>query len=304
VPSWRDLREEAERSLASGGVENAATEARWMVENVSGYDAAELVAAEDEPVGNRPAAHLTELVGRRVAGEPLQYVLGSWTFLGLDLLVDERVLIPRPETEVTAGIAIDEAVRLGARRGRPDPWAGAATTYTVADLGTGSGAIALALAAELPDAAVWATDSSPDALAVARANLAGTGLPSTRVRLSTGSWFEALPEDLRGHLRLVVSNPPYVAEWELDALPPDLRREPRDALVSGPTGLEAIEVIVREAPVWLDPIGTLVCEIAPHQAEPASRAATAAGFGEALIRQDLTRRDRVLVARKREEGSG
>jgi release factor glutamine methyltransferase len=304
VPSWRDLRDEAERALASGGVENAATEARWMVEHVSGYDAAELVAAEDEPVGSRPAAHLTELVGRRVAGEPLQYVLGCWTFLGLDLLVDKRVLIPRPETEVTAQVAIDEAVRLGARRGRRDPWAGAATTYTVADLGTGSGAIALAMAADLPDAGVWATDSSPDALAVARANLAGTGLPSTRVRLSRGSWFEALPEDLRGHLRLVVSNPPYVAESEVDAVPPELRHEPRDSLVSGPTGLEVVEVIVREAPAWLDPVGTLVCEIAPHQAEPARRIATAAGFDEVLIRQDLTGRDRVLVARKLAEGSG
>jgi release factor glutamine methyltransferase len=298
VPSWRDLRKEAERALLSGGIEDAAAEARWMVEHVSGYDAAELVAAEDEPAGSRPAAHLTELVRRRTAGEPLQYVLGCWTFLGFDLLVDPRVLIPRPETEVTARIAIDEAVRLGARRGRPDPWAGAATTYTVADLGTGSGAIALALAAELPDAEVWATDSSEDALAVARANLAGTGLPSTRVRLSAGSWFGALPQTLRGRLRLVVSNPPYVAESELESLPTELRHEPRPALVSGPTGREAIEVILREAPAWLDPVGTVVCEVAPHQANAASQAAAMAGFDEILVQRDVANRDRVLVARK------
>jgi release factor glutamine methyltransferase len=298
VPSWRDLRKEAELALLSGGIEDAAAEARWMVEHVSGYDAAELVAAEDEPAGSRPAAHLTELVRRRTAGEPLQYVLGCWTFLGFDLLVDPRVLIPRPETEVTARIAIDEAVRLGARRGRPDPWAGAATTYTVADLGTGSGAIALALAAELPDAEVWATDSSEDALAVARANLAGTGLPSTRVRLSAGSWFGALPQTLRGRLRLVVSNPPYVAESELESLPTELRHEPRPALVSGPTGREAIEVILREAPAWLDPVGTVVCEVAPHQANAASQAAAMAGFDEILVQRDVANRDRVLVARK------
>src|SRR6266487_4698274 len=136
-----------------------------MVEHVSGFDATELVTAEDEPAPSRSTEHLTELAGRRVAGEPLQYVLGGWLFRGLDLLVDPRVVIPRPETEVTAQVAIDEAVRLGARRGRPDPWAGTATMYTVADLGTGSGAIALALAADLPDAGVWATDISPDALA-------------------------------------------------------------------------------------------------------------------------------------------
>jgi release factor glutamine methyltransferase len=298
MPNWRDLREEAERSLASAGVENAGTKARWIVEHVSGYDAAELVAAEDEPVGSRAAAQLAELVGRRVAGEPIQYVLGSWAFLGLDLLVDQRVLIPRPETEVTARVAIDEAVRLGARRGRPDPWAGAATTYTVSDLGTGSGAIALAVATELPDAEVWATDSSHDALAVARANLAGSGLPSTRVRLRAGSWFDALPKQLRGQLRLVVSNPPYVAESEFEELPAEPRHEPHGALVSGPTGLEAIDHIVREAPGWLDPVGTLVCEIAPPRSDAAREAADAAGFDEVLVQRDLAGRDRVLVARK------
>src|SRR5438876_622371 len=182
-----------------------------MVEHVSGFEAAELITAEDEPAPDRPAARLTELVGRRVAGEPLQYVLGGWLFRGLDLLVDPRVVIPRPETEVTAQVAIDEAVRLGARRGRSDPWSGAATAYAIADLGTGSGALALALASELPDAEVWGTDVTDDALAVARANLAGTGLPSTRVRLARGSWFDALPAALRGHVRLVVSNPPYLA---------------------------------------------------------------------------------------------
>jgi release factor glutamine methyltransferase len=297
VPSWRDLREAAERSLAAAGIENAGSEARWMVEHVSGFDAAELVTAEDEPATARPSAQLIDLLERRVAGEPLQYVLGCWLFRGTELLVDERVMIPRPETEVTAQVAIDEAVRLGARRGRPDPWAGAATTYVVADLGTGSGALALALAAELPDAEVWGTDVSADALAVARANAAGTGLASTRVRLALGSWFDALPPTLRGRLRLVVSNPPYVAESELADLPPELHHEPRGALVSGTTGLEAVEELAREAPAWLEPGGTFVCEIAPHQAEVATKVARAAGFEEVLIRRDLAGRDRVLVAR-------
>jgi release factor glutamine methyltransferase len=297
VPSWRDLRVDAERSLAAAGIDGAPSEARWMVEHVSGYDAAELVTAEDEPAPGRPADHLSELVGRRVAGEPLQYVLGCWLFRGMDLLVDPRVLIPRPETEITAQVAIDEVVRLGARRGRSDPWSGAATMYAIADLGTGSGALALALAGELPDAEVWGTDVSDDALAVARANLAGTGLPSTRVRLARGSWFDALPSRLRGCLRLVVSNPPYVAESELADLPAELQHEPRAALVSGATGMEAIEQIAREAPEWLDATGTFVCEIAPHLAEVATKVSTAAGFEEVLVRPDLAGRDRVLVAR-------
>ena len=297
MPTWRDLRVDAERSLAGAGIENASSEARWMVEHVSGFDAAELVTAEDEPATTRAAAQLDELVGRRTGGEPLQYVLGCWLFRGLELLVDPRVLIPRPETEVTAQVAIDEAVRLGARRGRPDPWAGAATSYAVADLGTGSGALALALAGELPDAEVWGTDVSEDALAVARANVAGTGLPSTRVRLAGGSWFEALPHALRGRLRLVVSNPPYIAESETADLPVELRHEPRRSLVSGPTGMEAIDELSRDAPAWLDTTGTFVCEIAPQRAEAAAKLATAAGFEQVLVRPDLAGRDRVLVAR-------
>jgi release factor glutamine methyltransferase len=297
VPTWRDLRIDAERSLAGTGVDNAPSEARWMVEHVSGFDAAELVTAEEEPATARAAAQLEDLIGRRARGEPLQYVLGGWLFRGLELLVDARVLIPRPETEVTAQVAIDEAVRLGARRGRPDPWAGAATTYTVADLGTGAGALALALAGELPDAEVWGTDVSEDALAVARANVAGTGLPSTRVRLAAGSWFDALPRALRGRLRLVVSNPPYVAESEVADLPVELQHEPRGALVSGPSGMEAIEELARDAPSWLEAAGTFVCEIAPQRSEAAAKIAAASGFEEVLVRPDLAGRDRVLVAR-------
>jgi release factor glutamine methyltransferase len=297
VPTWRDLRVDTERSLAGAGIQNAPTEARWMVEHVSGFDAAELVTAEDELATARAGAQLDDLTLRRAGGEPLQYVLGCWLFRGLELLVDPRVLIPRPETEVTAQVAIDEAVRLGARRGRPDPWAGAATTYAVVDLGTGSGALALALAGELPDAEVWGTDVSEDALAVARANVAGTGLPSTRVRLAAGSWFDALPRALRGRLRLVVANPPYVAQSEVADLPLELQHEPRRALVSGPTGMEAIEELARDVPAWLDSTGTFVCEIAPQRVEAAQKVATAAGFEEVLVRPDLAGRDRVLVAR-------
>ena len=234
---------------------------------------------------------------RRIAGEPLQYVLGEWEFRGIDLFVDARVLIPRPETEVTAQVAIDTARRLGARTGPADPWGGAQTAYTIVELGTGSGAIALALVNELPDAEVWATDASEDALAVARANLAGAGTGATRMRLAHGEWFAALPAELEGKVRIAVSNPPYVSEAEVPTLPREVAdHEPRAALVSGPTGLEAVEQILRDAGRWMQPGGAVVLEIAPHHAEVASEFARGAGYEEITVHPDLTGRDRVLVA--------
>jgi release factor glutamine methyltransferase len=236
------------------------------------------------------------MVARRLAGEPLQYVLGSWSFRGLDLMVDHRVLIPRPETEWVVEVALEEAVRAGVRRGTRRTHDGQ-TTAVVADLGTGSGAIALALAAELADAEVWATDASPDALAVAAANVAGCG--ATRVRLAEGSWFAALPDALAGTLALVVANPPYVAAHELETLAPEVaRHEPHGALVSGPTGLEAIEALLAAAPHWLAPAAAIVLEIAPHQADPAVAAARSAGLDDVRVLDDFTFRPRVLVARR------
>jgi release factor glutamine methyltransferase len=297
--TWRDLRAQAEARLNDASVLRPDAEARWMLERVSGYDGADLITHEHEAATEPAVQHLDDMLERRAAGEPLQYVLGRWDFLGVDLLVDPRVLVPRPETEVVAQAAIAEAVRLGARRGKHDGWLAADTAYAVADLGTGSGAIALALARELPDAEVWATDTSDDALAVARANLAGIGSAATRVRVANGSWYGALPGELRGVLRVIVSNPPYVAEHEVAELPRDVADwEPRTALVSGPTGYEALEVLIAEAPAWLDPAGgALVLELAPHQADRAHELATEAGFADVRIDRDLVGRARVLVAR-------
>jgi len=297
--TWRELREDATRRLQAGKLEGAAREAWWMVEEVSGLRGGELVADEEQPATTAAARRVAEMIGRRLSGEPLQYVLGSWSFRGIDLFVDARVLIPRPETEVTAQVAIDEAARLGAQVGRRPAWSGTTTSYVVADLGTGSGALALALAAELPDAEVWATDRSVDALAVARANLAGAGSPATRVRLAAGSWFEALPDRLRGRLRLVVSNPPYVSEPEVADLPSHVAwHEPREALVSGATGLEAIEEILRESPGWLEPEGAVVMELDPRRVDAAASIAHEAGFTEVKAEDDLAGRTRVLVARR------
>jgi release factor glutamine methyltransferase len=281
---WRELVAGATERLAAAGVENAAQEARWIAERAGGFDAAELITELDSPVTVRSATFFHQMLDRRAGGEPLQYVVGRWAFRTLELYVDRRVLVPRPETEVLAGQALDECDRLGAR--------------LAVDLGTGSGAIALALAAERTGLTVWGTDVSEDALAVARANLAGLGRAATRVRLAAGEWFAALPDDLRGQVDVLVSNPPYVAEHEVPDLPDDVREwEPREALVSGPTGMEDIEHIVAEAPAWLARPGSLLIELAPHQADPAAKLARAAGFPAVTVWPDLTGRDRILLAR-------
>jgi len=200
--SWRALQAEAARRLADAGLGRPEVDARWIVEEASGFEGAEYVLGLDQPATVRGVARFDRLVARRLAGEPLQYVVGSWAFRDLTLLVDPRVLIPRPETEHTVEVALREAARLGLRAGGRGPWDGTQTTGHVADLGTGSGAIALALATRLPDAQVWATDRSPAAVAVARANLAGAGSAATRVRLAEGDWFDALPRDLRAYQHL------------------------------------------------------------------------------------------------------
>lgn len=282
ILTWRTLWAEAEAVLGSS------VEGRRIVERASGLDGPELVLHLDDPVPARAVPFAERMVARRASGEPLQYALGRWGFRRLDLLVDRRVLIPRPETEVVVGVALEELKRVGGA-GRCGP--------TVVDLGTGSGAIALSIAQEARGTQVWATDVSVDALAVARANLAGLGsADAARVRLVEGRWFGALPPSLMGQVDVVVSNPPYVADS--DVLPSEVADwEPRPALVAGPTGLEAIAEIVAGAPGWLARPGSLVVEIAPHQAGAVADSARQAGFSEVTVRPDLQGRLRVLVGR-------
>ncbi len=277
-PTWRQLLAEAERRLDS------TVDARRIVEEASGCGASTYVEALDQPVTAKGREHFETMVERRARGEPLQYVLGGWGFRQLDLYLDRRALIPRPETETVVQVARDVAADLG-------------RAPVIADLGTGSGAIALCLAVEIPDAQLWATDVSADALEVARANLAGAGsMAASRVRLAHGSWFEALPSSVRGRLQLIVSNPPYVGEGE--ELPPEVGEwEPACALRAGPTGLEHIETIVNSAPEWLARPAALVVEIAPHQADAAVGLAEAAGYAGVEVRQDLTGRDRMILGR-------
>lgn len=288
--SWGELLEETRHRLADSGVGDPAAEARWVLEEASGLFGVELIAGMGEPATVGGVRRLDAMVARRTAGEPIQYVLGRWSFRSLDLMVDRRVLIPRPETEVVTGIALDELSRLVELRGE-------GKALNVVEVGTGSGAIALALAVEQPRAQVVAVERSPDALDVARANLAGVGRAATRVQLVEGDLFTGVPGRLAGTVDLVVANLPYIADAEvLDASVTDW--EPAEALRSGPTGTELLERIVDEAPRWLAPDGVLVLEMAPDQTDDLAERALSSGFGEARVEPDLAGLPRAVVARR------
>jgi release factor glutamine methyltransferase len=273
-PTWRRLLDVAIARLGDR------TDARRIVEEASGREGAELSAFLDETANAVTHAHFETMLERRAAGEPLQYVLGRWGFRTLDVHVDPRVLIPRPETEIVVEHALEVIDALDA--------------HVAVDLGTGSGVIAMSLAVERPKLAVWGTDTSDAALDVARANLAGIGRAATRVRLEAGDWFDALPQELAGAVDVVVANPPYVAAD--DPLPGEVADwEPRAALIAGPTGLEAIERILTDAPAWLRPAGAVVLEIGATQGDQALELA-ARFFTSAEVRADLAGRPRVLVA--------
>jgi release factor glutamine methyltransferase len=257
------------------------------------------------PVSERARSRFEALVDRRAGGEPVQYVIGRWAFRTLDLMVDRRVLIPRPETEQVVEVALAELDRLPAEAtdapgpaGPPAPPGGRASAAVAVDLGTGSGAIALSIAAERPAVEVWATDVSPAALEVATANLAGLGgRAAARVRLAEGAWWAALPEHLRGRVDLVISNPPYISAAEMTAIDAQVTDwEPSLALEAGPTGLEAIQEILDGAPAWLRPGGVAVVEIAPHQRRQAVTIARDAGFAAVEVHPDLAGYPRALVA--------
>ena len=284
--TWGSLLAETEILLArSPAVENPRQEAKWIIEEAAGVDGAELAEALAGLATARGVSHLDSMVERRIAGEPVQYVLGHWPFRTLDLLIDQRVLIPRPETEVVAGLVVDELNRL-----RPDGGG------TVVDLGTGSGAIGLAIAAECSAARVLLTDASVDALAVARANLAGLGLAGRGVEISVGSWFDAVPERYLGECDVIASNPPYVRTT--DALPSSVSEwEPSIALLAGEDGLDDLRQIVDRAGPYLRDSGSLVLEMDALQTAVVAELCREAGFAT-TVHRDLAGLDRAVVARR------
>ena len=265
-------------------------EARWLCEHASGLDRVELDAARDEVVSQRCGVALRAMVARRLTGEPLQYVMKSWAFRYLDVLVDNRVLIPRPETEVVVQVALDLAREMISKTN---------SKLRVADLGTGSGVIGLSLASELPGGSneVWLTDLSADALEVARANLAGLGLINGDVRVAHGSWFAALPSELKNSFDLIVSNPPYIALYDPSVESSVLNHEPHLALFAGSDGLDAYREIISHADEWLVTDGWIVLEIGHQQGDAVRELLAQNSFKQIEIRKDLAGRDRIALAK-------
>lgn len=237
-----------------------------------------LFAHADDAVGEVEATRFDGLLARRAAGEPVAYLTGSRGFWTLDLAVTAATLVPRPETELLVELAL---ARLPAD-----------APVRVADLGTGSGAIALALSKERPRAQVVATDASPEALDVARGNAVRNGIGNVAFRL--GSWLQPLGEDT---FDLIASNPPYIAEGDPHLAQGDLRFEPAMALSCGPDGLDAIRVIVRDAPACLRPGGWLLLEHGWDQGDAVRALLAAAGFADVATERDLEQRDRVSLGR-------
>jgi release factor glutamine methyltransferase len=256
-------------ALRAVGIEDPRLDAEVMLAAATGLERAALIS-EPEAELQPPASRLFgEMVRRRLRREPVAYIVGRKGFRHIELEVDRRVLIPRPETELLVEIALER---------RP---------ATLLDVGTGSGAIALAVADELPDCEIKATDTSPAALEVAEANARRLGL-NQRVRFAAGS---LPPEE---DFELILANLPYVAEGDWASLQPEVSEwEPREALLSGPDGLDAIRDLIPRVEV-----GALALEVGEGQAEAVRGLLAAAGFGAIETRSDLAGIERVVLGER------
>ncbi len=258
-------------ALRAAGIDEPRLDAELLLAAATGWDRAHLAAHPDAELPAGASRRFAEMVRRRLRREPVAYILGRRGFRRLELAVDPRVLIPRPETELLVELALELC---------PD---------TVLDVGTGSGAIALAIADELPECAVVAADTSPAALELARENAERTGLEA-RVELRAGT----LPP-ANGGFELVVANLPYVSEAEWSDLQPEVREwEPREALLAGADGLDAIRAVV---PALAGMAEVLALEVGAGQAAAAGDILCAAGFGAIEARPDLAGIPRVVVGR-------
>jgi len=284
----------ARRRLQSLGIPHAGREARLLLSHVLRLDEVRLLARPELPLGEGERSRFADLVERRAGGEPTAYLLGRREFYGRTFAVDQRVLVPRPETEhlVEAALALELP---------PAP--------RILDVGTGSGCVAITLALERPEARVVATDRSPGALAVARSNARALGAARALPDAVQGdAAASALPVRLVGadlaegldieRFDLVVSNPPYIAEPEVASLSLDVREhEPRAALVAGPTGIEAYErLLVQLAPAR--PGTALLVEVGAGQARRVEALLEAAGFRHERTIPDYAGIPRVVIGRR------
>lgn len=263
--------------LAGRGVENARLEAEWMLCAVTGLDRVGLYLQFERPLSGTELAAYRAMVARRGKREPLQYILGSQEFMGLEFEVAPGVLIPRHDTET---LVTEALARL--------PGAAA-----ILDIGVGSGCIAVSLARQLPGARVTATDVSEAALAIARRN---AGLNGVAIELLTGSLFEPVAGR---RFDLVVSNPPYIPTADIDRLEPEVRDfEPRGALDGGADGLDAYRSLVPAAPAWLNDGGWLLVEVGIGQAEVVAQMFKESGFSETFTARDPGGIERVVGGRR------
>ncbi|WP_429910483.1 peptide chain release factor N(5)-glutamine methyltransferase [Glycocaulis sp.] len=270
----------ATQRLAAAGIEDAREEARALLRHALGLDAAGMIARGTAPLSDEETARFEALVARREAREPLSHIIGSVGFWTLDLLVTRDVLTPRSDTETLVRAALEQI---------PDR----AAPLRILDIATGSGAIALALLSELPNATAIATDISPAALEIAKANAARNQLSGRIVFLET-SWTDGVD----GPFDLLVSNPPYIAPEIIETLDPEVRDfEPRLALDGGQGGLEPYPHLLAETRRLLSPGGHAFFEIGHDQGAAARALASAADFAELAILPDLAGRDRVLALR-------
>ena len=257
-------------------------DAQVLLAHVLGQNRAWLAAHGDEPMSRRDAEAFLALARRRRDGEPVAYLTGLREFWGLPLVVTPAVLIPRPETETVVEIALARLAAHGETR--------------VLDLGTGSGAIALAIAHERPHAQVLATEVSAGALAIARDNARRLGL--TNVQFIASDWYASVPATWRGApFDVIASNPPYVAAGDPHLTDGDLRYEPATALSLGGDGLDAVREIVAGAPGRLAPGGTLVVEHGFDQSEAVQALFRAGGFVDVVAARDLAGIPRAVAGR-------
>lgn len=279
--SIRQALQEATATLASSA--SARLDAEVLLAWVLGKDRSFLFSRPETGLSDQQSQAYAALVARRAAGEPVAYLTGSRGFWTLDLTVTSAVLIPRPETELLVELALDLGRNIADRYPhRP---------VTVADLGTGSGAIALALASEQPHWQVYATDRSARALQVARDNAAGLQL--AHVHFACGDWCEALPAGVR--FDMIVSNPPYIAGDDPHLQQGDLRFEPRSALVADRRGLGDLQEICRQARSWLCDSGYLLLEHGHEQGHEVRALLASRGFDDVRSERDLAGHERVTL---------
>lgn len=260
------------------GVGSGALDGEVLLAHVLRCSRAELLARPEAPAPGPAAAAFEALVERRGRGEPVAYLVGHKAFWTLDLAVDPRVLVPRPETELLVELALTRLPADVARR--------------VLDLGTGSGALAIAIASERPLCEVIGVDASAAALAVARTNAAA--VDDIEVEFREGSWWEPVADE---RFDVVLSNPPYLADDDPHLADPALACEPQGALVAGPTGLEALAVIVAGATAHLAPGGWLIVEHGFDQGAAVRGLFTAAGLAEVGTHRDLAGLERATAGR-------